>query len=317
LTNGGFDFILGNADQVSRGDSGSSRALVKNISNKLVINFGGDFTGGVDIGGTSVSHSGTIGSTAYTGGNMQLSGSITAGAARLTNVISTAISTGSLEISTTLDAFGNSNTVGNIFTTGGNVGIATSTPTVALDVRGNINSTPISAQAENVINSITGGSYLYMNTIATSNTSGFGRIGVWNINGGGHENLILAPGGGFVGVGTTAPTYALHVSGDIYATGDITALSDMRRKTDIVTIDEALNKVEQLRGVYFKSLVNERKNVGVIAQEIETVLPEVVLTDNEGYKSVAYGNIAGILIEAIKELSEKVKILEQKQCNCQ
>jgi uncharacterized protein YjbI with pentapeptide repeats len=292
LTNGGFDFILGNADQVSRGDSGSSRALVKNISNKLVINFGGDFAGGVDIGGTSVSHSGTIGSTAYTGGNMQLSGSITASSAQLTNIVVTNI-------------------------TGSNIGATTYTGG-SLNLSGTIRTT---TNSEHQFISVTGGSYMYMNTVSTSNTSGFGRIGVWNSNvsGDGSQHLVLQPVGtsGNVGIGTTAPTYKLHVNGNIYATGDITALSDMRRKTDIVTIDEALNKVEQLRGVYFKSLVNERKNVGVIAQEIEEVLPEVVLTDSEGYKSVAYGNIAGILIEAIKELSEKVKILEQKQCNCQ
>ena len=119
---------------------------------------------------------------------------------------------------------------------------------------------------------------------------------------------------GNIGIGTTAPSYKLHVAGDIYSTQDITAFSDRRKKTDIVTIGQALDKVEQLRGVYFTSLINDRKGTGVVAQEIEEILPEVVLTAEDGFKSVAYGNVVGVLIEAIKELSAKVK---QNECKCQ
>jgi hypothetical protein len=67
-----------------------------------------------------------------------------------------------------------------------------------------------------------------------------------------------------------------------------------------------------MRGVYFNKIGQSNRSVGVIAQEIEEVLPEVVLTDSEGMKSVAYGNIVGILIEAIKELKAKVEELEMK-----
>jgi hypothetical protein len=116
---------------------------------------------------------------------------------------------------------------------------------------------------------------------------------------------------GNVGIGTTGPEFALEVNGDIYAEGDVIALSDLRKKSNVYTITDSLSMVMDLRGVYYTNNFNQRQGVGVIAQEIEKVLPEVVLTDKQGYKSVAYGNIIGVLIEAIKELNCKLDSLRQ------
>ena len=96
----------------------------------------------------------------------------------------------------------------------------------------------------------------------------------------------------------------------ITAGADITAFSDMRIKHDIQTIEGALAKVSDMRGVYFKRN-NGEAGTGVIAQEIENILPEVV-KDGE-YKSVAYGNMVGILIEAIKELKAEVEKLKESK----
>ena len=96
-------------------------------------------------------------------------------------------------------------------------------------------------------------------------------------------------------------------TGTITASGDITAFSDERLKSDIETIDNALDKVMNMRGVSYTK--QAEKGVGVIAQEIEKVLPEVV-TDGE-YKSVAYGNIVGVLIEAIKEQQKQIDELKK------
>ena len=96
-------------------------------------------------------------------------------------------------------------------------------------------------------------------------------------------------------------------SGAITSSGDITAFSDMNLKSDIKTIDNALSKVSDLRGVYFTK--DGATGTGVIAQEVENILPEVV-KDGE-YKSVAYGNMVGILIEAIKELKKEVETLKE------
>ena len=96
-------------------------------------------------------------------------------------------------------------------------------------------------------------------------------------------------------------------TGTITASGDITAFSDERLKSDIETIDNALDKVMNMRGVSYTK--QAEKGIGVIAQEIEKVLPEVV-TDGE-YKSVAYGNIVGVLIEAIKEQQKQIDKLKR------
>ena len=96
-------------------------------------------------------------------------------------------------------------------------------------------------------------------------------------------------------------------TGTITAGGDITAFSDERLKSDIETIDNALDKVMNMRGVSYTK--QAEKGIGVIAQEIEKVLPEVV-TDGE-YKSVAYGNIVGVLIEAIKEQQKQIDELKK------
>jgi hypothetical protein len=99
-------------------------------------------------------------------------------------------------------------------------------------------------------------------------------------------------------------------SGAITSSGDVTAFSDMRIKHDIETIEGALDKVSDMRGVYFKRN-NGEAGTGVIAQEVEKILPEVV-KDGE-YKSVAYGNMVGVLIEAIKELKKEVETLKESK----
>ena len=121
---------------------------------------------------------------------------------------------------------------------------------------------------------------------------------------------------GFVGIDDISPGYKLDVAGTIRATGDVIAYSDVRVKENIKTIDNSLEKVSKLRGVEFNKIGDNIKSIGVIAQEIEKVIPEVVREDDKGMKSVAYGNITGILIEAIKELKKEIEELKNKPCNC-
>lgn len=112
--------------------------------------------------------------------------------------------------------------------------------------------------------------------------------------------------GDLVGIGTTAPSEVLHVIGNILASGDVTAYSDERLKDNIQTIDGALGKVNSMRGVTYTK--DGLESSGVIAQEIEEIAPELV-KDGE-YKSVAYGNLVGYLIEAIKE--QQIQIEQSK-----
>lgn len=95
---------------------------------------------------------------------------------------------------------------------------------------------------------------------------------------------------------------------EVISSGDITAFSDIRLKTNIEKIENALDKVCQLSGYTYD--MNNKRSTGVIAQEIEKVLPEVVQDREDGYKTVAYGNMIGLLIEAIKELKEEIKVIK-------
>jgi hypothetical protein len=104
----------------------------------------------------------------------------------------------------------------------------------------------------------------------------------------------------------------LNVGGSITASGDITAYSDDSLKTNVQVIDGALGRVEAIRGVTFDRITDGSSSTGVIAQELLAVLPEAVHTDAQGIHSVAYGNITGLLIEAVKELSAQVAELKSK-----
>ena len=99
-------------------------------------------------------------------------------------------------------------------------------------------------------------------------------------------------------------------TGDFTASGDVTAYSDKRLKRNIETISNPVDIVNCLRGVNFEK--DGRHSTGVIAQEVEEFLPEVVHTDAEGMKSVAYGNISGLLIEAIKEQQQTIENLQKQ-----
>ena len=106
-----------------------------------------------------------------------------------------------------------------------------------------------------------------------------------------------------------------HADGDVYAFSTTTA-SDETLKKDITIVSDAVSKVEAIKGVTFKWKKSDADSAGVIAQDVEKVLPEVVKTvqdpDGNQYKAVNYSGITSILIEAIKDLSARIKVLEAK-----
>ena len=117
-------------------------------------------------------------------------------------------------------------------------------------------------------------------------------------------------GGGAI----TALTLDMSAAGAATFNNDVTAFSDKRLKTDIKNIDNALSKVMKMQGVYYKrnDIDDAKEQVGVLAQDMEEVLPQVVLTadDEIKTKSVDYGKICSVLIEAIKDLKQQVDELK-------
>jgi len=107
-------------------------------------------------------------------------------------------------------------------------------------------------------------------------------------------------------------SYALDVSGSIRASGTILQSSDERLKENIYPIDNAFDRVNNIEGVYFNWKDKSERNVGVLAQQVEKVLPEVVSQDGNGYLNVDYGGIVPLLLEAIKELEARITYLENK-----
>ena len=114
---------------------------------------------------------------------------------------------------------------------------------------------------------------------------------------------------GNVGIGTAAPGYTLHVQGAIYASGNITALSDQRHKQNIIRLDHSLDAIRSLSGYYYTRDDYQPgiRQIGLLAQEVNKVIPEAVSYDsaNDTY-SLNYGCLIAPMIEAVKEINEKV-----------
>ena len=126
------------------------------------------------------------------------------------------------------------------------------------------------------------------------------------------KDIILQGNDG--GSAITALTLDMSSAGAATFNNDVTAFSDKRLKTDIKNIDNALSKVMKMQGVYYKrnDIDDAKEQVGVLAQDIEEVLPQVVLTADDDFKtkSVDYGKICSVLIEAIKDLKQQVDELK-------
>ncbi len=201
----------------------------------------------------------------------------------------------------------------------GNVGIGTTTPQIGkLEVVKTVPGQEASLLSlRNMSSNANTAASLSFTTYHTSETA---RISAVNeVTGGArtrlefrtHNNanldprMIIDPDGN-VGIGKENPSYKLDINGAIRGTN--ISPSDARFKTNITTLENALEKVTNLRGVTYEWTEPSKgvgDQIGVIAQEVEEVFPEVVSTDNDGYKSVAYAKLVGPIIEAVKTLDKE------------
>jgi len=205
---------------------------------------------------------------------------------------------------------------------GGNVGIGTTTPAghaasrKALIVADTTNDALFeiwgSASGKSLFQSVGGSTYV------GNLAAGTGAGNLFLTYGAGTTGLFLNGTTGNAGIGTTNPAgYKLYVNGSAYSTGSW-GISDVRLKTNISRLNDVLEKIQHIRGVSFewrsrqssgKSLPKDRQ-IGLIAQEVEKEFPELVHTDNDGYKALAYDKVSAVLIEAIKEQQSQIDELK-------
>jgi hypothetical protein len=197
--------------------------------------------------------------------------------------------------------------------TGSSVGIGTTNPTQKLDVVGNIR---LRNSLYDVNNNVgTAGSVLISTGVGVSWINFSGGATLQNdvsTNATWYPTLSNSISGSY----TTAYVSNTNLqynpsSGTLFATV-FTSLSDKNKKTNIRNIYNSIEIVKQLNGVRFDWVEDGKPSIGVIAQDIEKVLPEVVQTNEDGMKTVSYGNIIGVLIEAIKEQQKCIEELDRK-----
>lgn len=201
--------------------------------------------------------------------------------------------------------------MGDTVLSNGYVGIGNPCPDYPLDVFGSIRASGNiiangfrlaegGVYASNIV-----GASLWKCTVPYASLTG----APWTLTRGG--DTVLS--NGHVGIGMSNPRYNLDVVGTVRASGGFTAFSDARYKTDLQVIPCALEKVLALTGYSFRMMDEKTRQVGLLAQEVKSQVPEVVSGNDETGLSVSYGNMVAVLIEAFKTLEARVRVLEDGQ----
>ncbi len=199
----------------------------------------------------------------------------------------------------------------------GNVGIGNVAPVNKLQVQGNVSASSYTSSLNNAVGYFGTASFAVSASWApgggTSATSSYALVAeAVRILSGSPDPLQSQYTGSFTGsfIGNTV------VSGSLTATGIISAAefnttSDINKKDNVVLIQDALSLVNNMRGVTFTWKDTQQPSAGVIAQDIQQILPELVHTKSDGYLSVNYDGLIGVLIEAIKQLQQEVEELKR------
>ena len=173
-----------------------------------------------------------------------------------------------------------------------------------INVKGTVSATNIKGSNVSVTTKITGA------TVSATNINVKGTVSATNIKGSNVSVTNIT--GSIVSVTGYIKAASVSTSGNIRAAGEIASQSDERLKSNIKIISGAVDKVKNLKGVTFTFKADNRPSTGLLAQDVQSVMPEAV-AHNGDYLYVAYGNLLGLIVEAIKELDQKIT---SKNCKC-
>ena len=280
---GGNVTVPTNTSKIVYTNGAGAGATVVDITNTVATNVLGNLTGNVTGNVTGNAGTATTLQTARTIGGVSFDGSANINLPGV-NQTGNQNTTGSAATLTTARAINGTNFDGSANITTANWGTARTIWGQSINGSANITA-PVLPAAGSV-------------TAPAFSTSGDTDTGIYFSS----ANVMNVATGG-----TLAATFAAN--GDFTAVGNVTAFSDARLKTNLQQITDALAKVTSLTGYTYTRIDSGERHTGVIAQDVQSVLPEAVSDDGE-HLSVAYGNMVGLLIEAIKELTARVEELE-------
>ena len=334
----------GNFDPATKLNANANAVSASKLETPRTISTTGDGTWSVSFDGTTnTTATLTLASTGVTAGTykavtVDVKGRVTTGLALTTGLVTSTTSAGTSNVNTI-----NTNTYLNVVETVGaspsSAGTSTQiigagTVTVTSDTAGKLTITGSQSITGNAATAtklatartINGTSFNGSANITTANwgtarTLTIGSTGK-SVNGSANVSWSLAEIGAAAAshthdyLPTSGGTLSgnLSVTGTITATGNITAFSDARLKDNITKIPDALNKLNQLKGVTYtrKDLASDTQYAGLIAQDVQKILPEAVAVTEDDIIAVDYNGVIGLLVEAIKELESKVAALEGK-----
>ncbi len=201
---------------------------------------------------------------------------------------------------------------------GGKVGIGTVTPSTELEVTGTIRASNLTGDRVLVSNStkdiisssVTTTELGYLAGVTSGIQTQIDNAGKWDdqaSSGDVYRNSNVGIGN----FSSTALTEKLEVDGNISATGTIQSTSDITLKENLEIIENPIEKIKELNGYTYNMIGKEDRHAGLVAQEVEKVLPEVVRETMNGTKSLAYGNIVALLVETVKEQQKQIDELKK------